>query len=163
MIFAVVVIPLTQILYYNFELLLSDKDNKYNEKDNLNNEYVKAENHLNVYYIVPDLYMRSDRVKKILGYDNSNFTAKLIKQGFQIADQSYSNYPTTFLSVSSALAMDYVATEEMDPFLNKDKFYRLLAGHNPTVKRFKNTDISLLALLQEDGILGDVMELRIYV
>lgn len=138
MIVVAVLIPLSQIVYYSFEILILDKDKKLHAvRERLDYDFVKAKNPLNVYYFVPDLYMRSDRVKKILGHDNNPFINKLSKHGFYIANQSYSNYPTTFLSVSSALAMDYVATEDMEPFLNKNKFYRILAGHNPTVNRFK--------------------------
>ncbi len=138
MIVVAVLIPLSQIAYYNFELYFLDKDKKLQAvQEKLDYDFVKAKNLPNVYYFVPDTYMRSDRVKKILGHNNNPFIEQLSKQGFYIAARSYSNYPTTFLSVTSALAMDYVATEEMEPFLNKNKFFRILAGHNPTVLRFK--------------------------
>jgi hypothetical protein len=58
-----------------------------------------------VYYIILDGYVRSDILLSNYGFDNSEFSENLEDRGFYIADQSYSNYPFTILSVPSTLNM----------------------------------------------------------
>jgi hypothetical protein len=61
-----------------------------------------------IYYIVPDSYSGNPAFKKYIGFDNSNFTDKLADIGFYIADKSTSNYPKTYLSLSSSLNLEYL-------------------------------------------------------
>ena len=61
-----------------------------------------------IYYIVPDSYSSSEVLSKYYGYDNSTFLQFLTKNNFFIASQSTSNYPKTFLSISSSLNMEYL-------------------------------------------------------
>ena len=64
-----------------------------------------------IYYIVPDAYS-SSRTLRDLGYDNSGFTDYLIERGFFVAQESYSNYMFTELSLASALNMKYLSEIE---------------------------------------------------
>ena len=57
-----------------------------------------------IYYIVPDAYS-SSRTLRELGYDNGEFTDYLIEKGFFVAQESYSNYMFTELSLAAALNM----------------------------------------------------------
>ena len=134
-----VLFPAIQLTTYGIQLIYSsNKGVKEQAFDpNLGNGFTKTENPLNVYYFVPDTYPRSDRVKKTLGFDNKPFVEKLSSLGFYIAENSYSNYPTTFLSLSSLLEMDYLATENMKPFINKKRFFEVLEGNNAVVRRFR--------------------------
>jgi len=68
---------------------------------------VKAKNLRNIYLIVPDSYPRADVLQNIYGYDNSEFISALRKRGFKIAERSYANYYTTFLSMSSMFNLEY--------------------------------------------------------
>jgi len=61
-----------------------------------------------IYYIILDAYGRSDVLKSILGYDNSEFIHFLQSKGFKIAEQSHSNYSKTYLSLASSLNMEYL-------------------------------------------------------
>ena len=61
-----------------------------------------------IYYIVLDGYASSSTLRDIYGYDNSEFTDYLTKNGFYIASQSQSNYTLTHLSLASSLNMEYV-------------------------------------------------------
>jgi hypothetical protein len=61
-----------------------------------------------IYYIIPDSYSASVNLKKYFGYDNSAFSDYLTSKGFYIADGSTSNYPKTYLSLSSSLNMEYL-------------------------------------------------------
>ena len=61
-----------------------------------------------IYYIILDAYDRGDYLTSEFGYDNRPFLDHLREAGFYIADCSRSNYAHTFLSISSALNMEYV-------------------------------------------------------
>lgn len=68
-----------------------------------------------VYYIILDMYTRSDVLMSDFNYDNSWFIDELKKIGFYVAECSRSNYYQTELSLSSSLNMDYL--ENLDPTL----------------------------------------------
>ena len=61
-----------------------------------------------IYYIILDDYANSKSLEKYLDYDNQEFIKFLTKQGFDVADESYSNYPSTLLSLPSIMNMKYV-------------------------------------------------------
>ena len=62
----------------------------------------------NVYYIILDEYTSSKVLKDIYNFDNHDFLSKLEARGFYVAENSFSNYPQTFLSVTSSLNMEYL-------------------------------------------------------
>lgn len=61
-----------------------------------------------VYFIVLDAYARSDVMKEVFGYDNSEFLKHLEKKGFYIGRDSTSNYCMTTLSLCSILNFQYI-------------------------------------------------------
>jgi hypothetical protein len=61
-----------------------------------------------VYYIILDMYGRSDALKDLYSCDNSGFIRGLERRGFYVADQSLSNYPGTMPSLASSLNTSYV-------------------------------------------------------
>jgi len=61
-----------------------------------------------IYYIILDAYGREDILNKLYGYDNSAFINDLKKRGFYVADNSYTNYMQTVISLSSSLNMAYI-------------------------------------------------------
>ncbi|MBN1130507.1 MAG: hypothetical protein JXA71_16060 [Chitinispirillaceae bacterium] len=61
-----------------------------------------------IYYIILDGYASSATLQNLFDFDNSPFTEMLEDRGFFIASRSFSNYATTFLSLSSSLSMGYV-------------------------------------------------------
>ena len=61
-----------------------------------------------IYYIIPDAYARSDTLKEIYHYDNSEFIAQLESADFYVAKCGQSNYPITLLSLTSSLNIDYI-------------------------------------------------------
>jgi hypothetical protein len=61
-----------------------------------------------IYYIILDAYGRSDIIKTLYDYDNSDFIDSLESLGFYVADCSQSNYAQTELSLASSLNMDYL-------------------------------------------------------
>ena len=68
---------------------------------------IKIKNPRNIYLIVPDSYPRADVLKKVYGYDNSWFLDELKIRGFAVSKNSFANYYTTFLSMSSMFNMEY--------------------------------------------------------
>ena len=61
-----------------------------------------------IYFIILDGYVRSDVLKELYGFENSDFTDYLLNNGFTIPTNNHSNYAKTALSVSSTLNMQYV-------------------------------------------------------
>jgi hypothetical protein len=61
-----------------------------------------------IYYIVLDGYARSDILKEMYNFDNSEFLTHLKANGFIVPASNHSNYPATPLSISSTLNMDYI-------------------------------------------------------
>jgi hypothetical protein len=86
---------------------------------------------LNVYHIVLDGYARQDSLVRTVGYNNESFLEALEQRRFYVARNSYANYPTTFLSISSTVSMDYLATEKTPPFRERGRFYDAIQGNNP--------------------------------
>jgi len=60
-----------------------------------------------IYYIILDGYGRSDILKEVFDYDNSEFLNYLKETGFYIANESHSNYCQTLHSVISSLNLNY--------------------------------------------------------
>jgi len=61
-----------------------------------------------VYYIILDMYGRSDALRDLYSCDNSGFIRGLERRGFYVADQGLSNYPGTMPSLASSLNTAYV-------------------------------------------------------
>ncbi len=61
-----------------------------------------------IYYIILDLYTRSDVLERDYGFDNRPFLEALKDLGFQTAVCASSNYGGTELSLASSLNMDYL-------------------------------------------------------
>lgn len=63
-----------------------------------------------VYYVILDAYLRSDRLAQFYGYDNTAFIRSLEKRGFYVAPSSLSNYDQTNLSLASSLNLTYLGS-----------------------------------------------------
>lgn len=61
-----------------------------------------------IYYIIPDMYARSDVLEDYFSYSNQDFTDYLTARGFNIAEQSRSNYAVTFFSLAATLNLNYI-------------------------------------------------------
>ncbi|MFO7674730.1 MAG: hypothetical protein R6X12_00215 [bacterium] len=60
-----------------------------------------------IYYIIPDGHARSDILAELYNHDNSGFIAGLRARGFFVADSARTNYSQTYLSIGSALNLEY--------------------------------------------------------
>lgn len=63
-----------------------------------------------IYYIILDAYTRSDVLKEIYSYDNSELINFLKDRGFYVADSSTANYARTLFSIASSLNMMHINT-----------------------------------------------------
>jgi hypothetical protein len=61
-----------------------------------------------IYYVVLDGHARSDTLRTIYGYDDSEFVGFLRDRGFFVAEKSSSNYLATRLLVPAVLSFDYI-------------------------------------------------------
>ena len=88
----------------------------------------------NVYWILLDAYLRNDALKAYFGYDNEPFLSTLRDRGFFVAENAFTNYASTKLSISTTSTMDYYLPvgEPMHPSL----WTARLQGFNPVVDRF---------------------------
>ena len=68
----------------------------------------EIKNYPDVYYIVLDAYTSSSSLKKFLNYDNQEFVSYLTNKGFKVNHNSYTNYPSSLLSIASTLNMRYL-------------------------------------------------------
>lgn len=68
-----------------------------------------------IYYIILDGYANEKTLLDVFDYDNSDFIGSLEAKGFYVANQSRSNYLTTFLSLPSSLNFNYLNFLENDP------------------------------------------------
>ena len=66
-----------------------------------------VENKPNIYFIILDEYAGFIQLKNDFNFDNNDFSIELEKRGFFVPKESFSNYPTTGLSVPSMLGMTY--------------------------------------------------------
>ena len=81
-----------------------------------------------IYYIILDDYANSNSLEKYLDYDNQEFISFLTKRGFDVADESYSNYPSTLFSLPSIMNMKYVnyLSEKYYDSSNERELYHMM-------------------------------------
>jgi hypothetical protein len=101
-----------------------------------------------VYYIILDGYARQDVLKDIYNYDNSDFINFLKEKGFFVADRSTSNYNQTFLSLASALNINYLdnLTAEVGPESNDRTALKELIGNYMVADFFKEAGYTTVSL-----------------
>lgn len=61
----------------------------------------------NIYFIILDMYPSNKVLKNVFKFDNYDFQNELRKIGFNIFENSLTNYNRTLLSISSTLNMEY--------------------------------------------------------
>ena len=66
------------------------------------------EHYPDVYFLILDGYGGKSSLSNDLNFDNSEFIQKLEEKGFIVIPNSYSNYPQSFLSVTSTMNMKYL-------------------------------------------------------
>ncbi len=107
-----------------------------------------------IYYFILDGYGRSDVLAKRYGIDNSPFIQALEGRGFQIAQESYTNYPKTIYSLASSLNFVYLdglsASENEQP----DDFFILhqFLNTTPLLQFLRSQGYSTVAVEDDYGL-----------
>ena len=100
-------------------------------------------NYPDVYYIILDGYMNSNSLKEFLNHDNQEFVAYLTDNGFKVNHESYSNYPSSDLSVISTLNMRYLNfldNNQIKPVQIPNKMY----VENSVMQNFKSAGYKIV-------------------
>lgn len=144
-IFPIIVIGQFFIIDSNYDL----EQNIYEKNENLSIDKLP-----DVYYIIPDAYAGSKALKKVFNYDNSDFQNFLYEKGFNISEESYSNYMATRFSIPSTLNMKYLNYIYNDTksvnFMDRE-LYKV--SHNPEViSKFKSLGYNTYVI--ESGVLS---------
>ena len=100
-----------------------------------------------IYYIIMDMYTRSDLLEIAYGYDNSEFIHFLEDRGFYVANCSQSNYMRTDVSLTSSLNMDYL--QNLSDVFKPDTYSRTylfeLLKHNEVRKILESAGYQTVA------------------
>ncbi|MEO6317001.1 MAG: sulfatase-like hydrolase/transferase [Chitinophagaceae bacterium] len=92
-----------------------------------------------VYFLVFDEYGSSASLKKEYGYDNSQLDTFLTGKGFNIQQQSVSNYNWTQFSMASILNMSYLSISDPNALVFQDYLHaERLIRNNKVVAFFKS-------------------------
>jgi len=92
----------------------------------------EIKNYPDVYYIVLDGYMSSSSLKKFLNYDNQEFVSYLTNKGFNVNQESYSNYDGSTKSISSTFNMMYLPGQK-----GLDSISEKMIAKNIVMQNFK--------------------------
>jgi hypothetical protein len=96
-----------------------------------------------VYLFVPDAYVGNDQLQRLLEFNNQGFVGDLQERGFVVNSDARSNYPLTFLSLSSILNMSYTL-QETDRVGSETRFMDLIAAPE-AVRAMKALGYSFIA------------------
>ena len=113
-------VSLVIILLFSYNLIKIEKSRQHNQSklisdwnNQIDNEFSStteghSRNSPDIYYIILDGYGRSDILKEIYDYDNSEFLTFLKQEGFYVAEESRANYAFTTMSLTSSLNYMYL-------------------------------------------------------
>ena len=74
-----------------------------------------------VYYIIPDMFTRSDVLKHVFKMDGDWFVKELEKRGFYVGKKCTANYVFTLLSIAASLNMGYLDPVTDSDYSDKEK------------------------------------------
>lgn len=100
---------LTIILITNFAFAFQPNQSSFINNDSSDGTKISEQSiRPDIYYIILDAYGDAHTLERVFSYDNTDFISYLESKGFQTSHPSFSNYPNTYLSLSSSLNMEYV-------------------------------------------------------
>ncbi|UCE01399.1 MAG: hypothetical protein JSW67_08855 [Candidatus Latescibacterota bacterium] len=99
-----------------------------------------------IYFIVLDGYGRADVLQRIYGLNNSRFLATLRELGFQVLEESRSNYCQTLLSLAATMNLDYIQhLLDVDPTSKDKRPAARLLRDNRLVEQLKGLGYTFVA------------------
>ena len=102
--------------------------------------------HPDIYYIIPDGYLKDSLLREAVAFDNSAFTQALEDRGFIVVEHAQSNYNVTLHSIASILNMQYFDNNP-SPYTDLD-FLRFAITDNEVgrlLKQFGYTYVQFLS------------------
>jgi hypothetical protein len=103
------ILTILQIFFYTIESARHAEDKFGNaDRNTILKENANPARLPDIYYIIPDGYANPLISKKLLNFDNHEFTKFLKDHGFYVASKSRCNYSNTLLSLASSLNMEYL-------------------------------------------------------
>jgi hypothetical protein len=124
---------------------------------------IPADRRPNIYYFILDGYARKEILGRVVGLDNAPFEQELRERGFFVAEDAYSNYPLSFMSISTGLAMNYIATEEGEPFTSRESSTRRSRETIRSSSNFAAMDTPTRTWGRSSGRAPGAAAVRIYV
>lgn len=105
----------------------------------------------NVFYIILDQHARGDVLREYYDYDNDHFYQQLKEQGFWVAQNSYTNYFPTQLSLASSLNFHYLG-DVVDGLESRDfngELIREILKDNKAIRLFRKLGYSIVSFSSE--------------
>jgi len=111
-----------------------------------------------IYYIILDSYAHETILNEVYNFDNKEFISFLKEKKFFVPSISYSNYRHSFLSLNSALNMDYVnyLSNELDS--NSRNYHKLyeMVDENKVMEILKSKGYKIINFASNNGLTGNI-------
>ncbi len=137
-------------LYFNFKYLneinffqnieINNYLNYQNKRANSSEKNIK-----NIYFVILDGMISLENFSTYFDYETNLFIDRLEKQNLNYINKSYSNYATTYLTLSSIFLIDFPIDEKSTKYNNRDNFFPNFLLKNPL-------KIPLINILQKENI-----------
>ena len=156
----VIAIVILSISVFNISVYALENSNNNNDEilDNFINynnlPIVTLDYTPNVYYIILDQYADSRVLKSVYDFDNSDFISELTARGFYVSSNSYSNYHSTFLSLTSSLNMEYLNNliEKVGSDSSDRRLFHKLWNNNKIINIFDSYNYTTVTIPLDYGI-----------
>jgi len=116
------------------------------------------ENYPDIYYIILDSYAHQTVLMEVYNFDNQEFISFLKEKNFFIPSTSYSNYRHSFLSLNSALNMEYInyLSDELDS--NSRNYHKLyeMVDENKVMQILKSKGYKIINFASNNGVTGNI-------
>jgi hypothetical protein len=139
---AMIIIPLAQFTVFYATSMTSEIDIAVTDGATATPANDQVANRPNIYWFLLDAYMRADKLQSSLNLDTSDFLNYLRGRNFFVADESYSNYPGTYISLSSTFNMKYWVTETNNGF-DRDA-YSFFGSNSASATRLRGMGYSYI-------------------
>ncbi len=121
-------------------------------------DFTNDKTYPDIYYIDLDSYANKTILKEVYNFDNQEFISFLNEKKFFIPSTSYSNYRHGFLSLNSALNMDYVnyLSDELDS--NSRNYHKLyeMVDENKVMGILKSKGYKIINFASNNGLTGNI-------
>lgn len=150
--------------YGKSQILGTQKEQIFSRLETQPLSWNKNEPPPDIYYIILDEHARSDVLKKLYDYDNTEFINQLQALGFYVAEESSSNYSFTAASLASSLNMNYInyLTNLFSPAsVNTAPYYKLIQN-NAGMRLLKEIDYTMLTFNSGVGLTDLSKQINVY-